>query len=105
MTIENIQIYMNGSDEEPYVWDALAAEYARVNREVVELTRRRDELKAKLIGAVSGDIRIGGGLKVSRYSVKGIVDSGALYEAYGISEKDLDMYRKDASLRWRIDLY
>lgn len=85
------------SDDED--WQALAAGYRAIDREMKALKAKQDEIRDALVEMAAERKASGGGITVSPVTRSGGVDYKAMAEAAGV---DPEQYRKPASTSWQI---
>lgn len=78
--------------------DAWLAKVSEVIR-AKEYADRYEELKKELIEMSGGSSSVGGGIKLTKYVRQGNVDYKGIPQLKGV---DLDLYRKPASVQWRL---
>lgn len=84
-------------------FEVLAWEYKRLERDIKEMTSKRDYLKEEILKEVSNihpRVRIGSILKIQRIEKKGSVDYSKIPELENV---DLEQYRKPSVSYWRMD--
>ena len=94
MLIERDYVYKDNE-----IWNNTASEWKNLNRQIIQLESRRDELKDILVSQCAQRNSRGGGLKVSKVLRKGAIGYGEIPELIGI---DLESYRKKPIEYWKI---
>lgn len=80
-------------------WGIAASEYRKICLEIKDLEERKEIYRKELL-ALSGDQNcLGDGIRLMKTVMRGRIDYDAIPEIKGI---DLDRYRKDSTVSWKI---
>ena len=83
-------------------FDYCCSEYIRLCKEIAELEKEK-KVHADMVAVLSkGKNSCSQSYKSTKFKVKGSVDTKALYDAHGITEVDLDEFRKETREQWKI---
>lgn len=77
----------------------LAMEWQEVKKDLKKAQEQEEMLKQQLIALCGDSCAEGGGIKITRYPVKGRIDYSAISE---LQDLDLEKYRKPLTIAWRI---
>ncbi len=85
---------------EDKAWFAMEEELLTLMRQGESIEARKEDLRKQMIEACEGKPTRGYKLKLSPYTVRGNIDYSKIPQLEGIN---LDLWRKPASYRWRVD--
>jgi putative phage-type endonuclease len=80
-------------------WEELALEYTKLIEEIKRLEEKKERYRKEILDLCGDESCSGHGIKVLRRPTKGRVDYDMIPEIKGI---DLDKYRKDSTIVWKI---
>jgi len=80
-------------------WMGMAPRLKEIIGMIKELEREEETLRNALIEESGGHSAMGGGLKLTRHTVRGVINYKAIPELQGV---DLEKHRKPNIIKWRI---
>lgn len=85
--------------EEDQEWLMLSDSWGRIHKELAELEKKEQEIRASLISRAEGKNIVGNNIKLQQVIRKGAVDYKSIPELKGVN---LETYRKSPIQSWRI---
>lgn len=83
-------------------YDYCCSEYLRLCKEIAELEKEKKVHSDMVVLLSKGMNSCSQSYKSTKFSVKGSVDTKALYKDYDITDEALDEFRKEGREQWRI---
>lgn len=80
-------------------WVNMASEWQSVNDQLKALTAKEKECRQAMIDMANDQNVVGGGVKLTKVTRKGLIDYSKIIELNGI---DLEQYRKEPIVSWRV---
>lgn len=98
--LQNKSFSISKSERLDFEWMSVASQLRSTKEQIFDLEIKKKQLEEKIIELASGEECYGGGISLKKINRKGSIKYDAIPE---IKSLDLEMYRSEPTIHWRID--